>query len=187
MGEARAEDGMRRGASRADGQRRLTLLDDGIAQVAFVVEDLDATVERYHRTFGIGPWHFYTYGKPLVKRMSYYGQPCEYRMRIALSYFGPMRVEFIEVVEGPSVYADFVSRHGYGMQHLGVLVADMDTALAEAEAAGFHMIMDGSGFGPDGDGHYAYLDTEEDYGFTLELIQRPKRRWPPEKIYPPEE
>lgn len=167
-------------------RRRLPFLDDGIAQIAFVVEDLDRTVELYHRTFGIGPWHFYTYGKPLVKRMSYHGEPCEYRMRIALSYFGTTRVEFIEVVEGPSVYADFVREHGYGVQHLGVLVDDMETALQEAEAAGFRMIMDGSGFGPDGDGHYAYLDTERDYGFTLELICRPRRRWPPEKVYPPE-
>ena len=59
--------------------------------------------------------------------------------------------------------------------------------LAQAEAAGFRMIMDGSGFGPDGDGHYAYIDTEAVYGVTLELIQRPKRRHPPEKVYPPED
>ena len=152
-----------------------------------MVEDLDKTVEMYHATFGIGPWHFYTYGAPLVKKMSYYGEPCEYKMRVALSYFGPMRVEFIEIVEGPTVYADFVKAHGFGVQHLGVLVEDMEVALAQAAEAGFTMIMDGSGFGPDGDGHYAYLDTEKAYGVTYELIQRPARRQPPEKIYPPEE
>jgi catechol 2,3-dioxygenase-like lactoylglutathione lyase family enzyme len=168
-------------------RKPLPFLENGVAQVAFVVEDLDRTVELYHRMFGIGPWHFYTYGPPLVKKMSYHGKPCEYKMRVALSYFGPTRVEFIEIVEGPTVYADFVKEHGYGVQHLGVLVEDMDVALAQAQEAGFTMIMDGSGFGPDGDGHYAYLDTEKDYGVTLELICRPKRRQPPEKIYPPED
>ncbi len=165
----------------------LPFLENGVAQIAWVVEDLDRTVEMYHATFGVGPWHFYTYGPPLVKKMSYYGQPCEYKMRVALSYFGPMRVEFIEIVEGPTVYADFVRDHGFGVQHLGVLVEDMEVALAQAADAGFTMIMDGSGFGPDGDGHYAYLDTEKVYGVTYELIQRPARRQPPEKIYPPEE
>jgi hypothetical protein len=48
------------------------------------------------------------------------------------------------------------------------------------------MTMDGSGFGLDGDGHYAYLDTEERIGTTIELIERPKGRQAPEKIYPPE-
>ena len=47
------------------------------------------------------------------------------------------------------------------------------------------MTMDGSGFGLDGDGHYAYLDTEDRLGVTLELIERPKRRHQPEAVYPP--
>jgi hypothetical protein len=164
----------------------LPFLQNGIAQVAMVVQDLDSTVEHYWKAFGIGPWHFYTYGRPLVKKMSYYGSPVEYKMRVALSYFGPMRVELIEAQEGDTVYADFVREHGYGIHHFGLLVEDMQSAIAQVEAAGFKVIMDGSGFGLDGDGHYAYLDTEKQLGAVLELIERPKRRVPPEKIYPPE-
>ena len=48
----------------------LPFLQNGVAQVALVVEDLDKTVENYWKLYGIGPWHFYTYGKHLVKRMS---------------------------------------------------------------------------------------------------------------------
>lgn len=165
----------------------LPFLKNGVAQIAFVVEDLDATVEAYWKNFGIGPWHFYTYGAPLVKRMTRRGVPADYKMRVALSYFGPMRVELIEQVEGDTVYADFIRDHGYGIHHLGILVEDMDEALAQAREAGFAMTMDGAGFGADGDGHYAYLDTEAYIGTTLELISRPKRRAVPEKIYPSEE
>lgn len=164
----------------------LPFLKNGITQVAIVVKDLDQTVENYWSMFGIGPWHFYTYGRPLVKNMSYYGRPVEYKMRVALSYFGPMRVELIEVLEGDTIYADFIKEHGYGVHHFGILVDDMQAAILEAEAAGFEMIQDGSGFGPDGDGHYAYINTEAQFGVTLELIQRPKNRFPPEKIFPPE-
>ena len=91
----------------------------------------------------------------------------------------------IEMVEGDTVYAEFVEEHGYGVHHFGVLVEDMEEAIAEAEAAGLRMTMDGAGFGRDGDGHYAYLDTEDKLGFTVELIERPEGRVPPEKIYPP--
>ena len=164
----------------------LPFLQNGVAQVAFVVRDLDRTVEAYWKVFGIGPWHFYTYGPPLVPHMTYHGQPVEYRMRLALSYFGPTRIELIELGEGPTVYADFVAQHGYGIQHLGILVDDMASAIAQAEAAGIHMIMDGAGFGVDGDGHYAYLDTEDRFGTTIELIQRPRQKPAPEKVYPPE-
>ncbi len=60
----------------------------------------------------------------------------------------------------------------------------MEKAIDEARKKGFEIIQEGSGFGPDGDGHYAYLNTEDIFGITYELIERPKRRHTPEKIYP---
>ncbi|HUX51013.1 MAG TPA: VOC family protein [Spirochaetia bacterium] len=165
---------------------KLDFLNNGLAQIALVVKDLDATVEQYYRCFGIGPWHFYTYGKPLVPRMTRNGKPTTYKMRVALSYLGPMRIELIEHLEGDTVYQEFINQHGYGVHHLGVLVDDMEDAMRRANEAGFHVTMDGAGFGPDDDGHYAYLDTENSIGTTIELIARPKRRKTPEKIYPPD-
>ncbi|MBI9105677.1 MAG: VOC family protein [Spirochaetales bacterium] len=164
--------------------KKLSFLDRGVAQIAFVVEDLEKTVENYYKSFGIGPWHFYTYEKPLIKTMSINGKPADYRMRIALSYFGSTRIELIQDLDGDTVYRDFISKHGYGVQHLGFLVDDMATAIKEAEEAGLRMTMDGTGFGLDGDGHYAYFETDEELGTTIELIQRPRAKHPPEKIYP---
>lgn len=162
----------------------LPFLKNGIAQVALIVKDLDKTVENYWKLFGIGPWQFYTYGKPLVKKMSYHGKASDYTMRVALSYLGDTRIELIELGEGETIYQDFVNEHGFGAHHFGVLVDDMHAAIREAETAGFKMIQDGSGFGADGDGHYAYLDTEDAIGTTIELIQRPKGRAVPDKMYP---
>ena len=163
----------------------LPFLSEGVAQIGFVVKDLEAAVEQYSTLFGVGPWHLYTYGKPLVKKMSYRGKPAEYRMRIALANIGPLRIELIQPLEGDSVYSEFVRDHGYGIHHLGILVKDMGKALEQARLAGIGMTMDGSGFGLDGDGHYAYLDTEGPLSTTLELIERPKGRMAPEKVFPP--
>lgn len=170
--------------SKTQALQPLPFLQYGIAQVAILVEELDKTVENYSTLFGIGPWHFYTYGRPLVKEMTYHGRPADHKMRIALSYIGPLRIELIEAKEGDSIYADFIKEHGYGVHHFGILVEEMNDELAKADAAGLEMIQDGSGFGLDGDGHYAYLDTEKLLGVTLELIQRPRARVAPEKIYP---
>ena len=164
----------------------LKLLKNGIAQIALVVKDLDQTVENYWNSFGIGPWHFYTYKRPLLSMSRYYGKDVNNALRIALSYFGPTRIELIEVKEGPSLQSDFISEHGYGVQHLGILVDNMGIAIEEARSKGFEVIQEGSGFGPDIDGHYAYLNTQELFGITYEMIERPKRRHKPEKVYPPE-
>jgi len=164
---------------------KLDFFKNGVAQIALIVKDIDKTVEHYWNFFGIGPWHFYTYGKPLVKKMSYKGKDVDYRMRVALSWIGPLRIELIQPVEGDTVYKDFVEEHGYGIHHFGLLVENMRDAIAKAETAGLSMTQDGSGFGADNDGHYAYLDTESLIGTTIELIERPKGRLEPEKIYPP--
>jgi hypothetical protein len=169
-----------------EGRPALPFLQKGVAQLGFVVKNLDAAVESWWKLFGIGPWHFYTYGKPLVRSMSYHGKPAEYRMRLALSWIGPLRIELIEPMQGDTVYSDFIRDHGYGVHHLGILTDNMEDALRAARAAGMPMTMDGAGFGLEGDGHYAYLDTEEALSTTIELIERPKGRVRPEKIYPPE-
>ena len=163
-------------------EKQLPLKD--VAQICILVPDIEKAVEIWWKKFGIGPWHLYTYGKPLVKRMTRHGKPCEYKMKIALSYIGKMRIELIEPLEGDTVYKEFIEDHGYGVHHLGVLTDDMKGSLKNAESAGIAMTMDGAGFGPDDDGHYAYLDTEKIIGTTIEFIERPKRRNPPERIYP---
>ncbi|MFO8006119.1 MAG: VOC family protein [Candidatus Brocadiia bacterium] len=159
----------------------------GVAQICIIVPDIDEAVTNWWEIFGVGPWHIYTYGRPLVTHMTRHGEPTDYRMKVALSYIGDTRVELIEPLEGDTVYAEFVEQHGYGIHHLGVLTGDMRASLEKAREAGFEMTMDGAGFGPDGDGHYAYLDTEKVIHTTLELIERPEGRHPPERIYPPQE
>ena len=86
----------------------LPFLQKGVAQLGFVVKDLDAAVESWWKLFGIGPWHFYTYGKPMVRSMTYHGAPADYRMRLALSWIGPLRIELIEPVQGDTVYQEFI-------------------------------------------------------------------------------
>jgi catechol 2,3-dioxygenase-like lactoylglutathione lyase family enzyme len=155
-----------------------------IGQIALIVEDLDKAVENYWGLLGIGPWRFYTYAKPFVREMTYRGRPAEYRMRIALSMIGTTHVELIEIIDGPTIYSEFVQQHGCGLHHVGVMVEDLDEAIAKAEAMGFHVIQSGRGYGLDGDGGFAYLDTMEQLGTTFELIEFPKRRAQPEKIFP---
>jgi hypothetical protein len=158
-------------------------LDRKVDQLGFVVEDVYKTIEEYQQRFNIGNWKIYTYGPPLLKTMLYRGDHIQYKSKIALSYFGETRVEIIQHLEGKTIYTDFIEKHGYGLQHLGIYVQNIEASIIEAKQAGFSVIMEGGG-GLDGDGYFAYLDTEEKLGITYELIQRPLRRHKPEQVYP---
>ena len=165
-------------------RKQLSFLAQGVDQIGYVVEDVEKTAEHYWKRLGVGPWHFYTYRRPLVRYMTRYGKPADHAMRIAHSRIGPTRIELIQHIAGDTVYSAFIREHGYGVQHLGLLVTDMRAAIREAEEAGYHVIMEGAGYGADGDGHYAYLDTEAELGTTLELREQPRSRIPPENVYP---
>jgi hypothetical protein len=116
--------------------------------------------------------------------MTLYGKSAEYSMRIALANFQTMRLELIQPLEGDSIYKDSIKQHGYGMHHVGIVVDDILAAIKQAQSLGLNVIMDGSGFGVDGDGHFAYLDSQDAFGILFELIQRPARRHLPEKVFP---
>jgi 4-hydroxyphenylpyruvate dioxygenase-like putative hemolysin len=163
---------------------QLPFLQHGATKLGIVVPDIDVAVRQYHSLFGISPWQFYTFDQSLLKRMTRFGEPCEFSFQAAMSSMGKTRIELVEPVSSNTVYAEFRDRCGYGVQHIGVPVDNMAEAIAAASAQGFSVVMEGIGYGLDGDGSFVYLDTEKTIGIMIELIERPKRKHPPRRVYP---
>jgi len=155
-----------------------------INQVAMVVRDLDAAVRDYWDRLKIGPWAIMTFEPPHVRDMTYKGARQDYRMRIAFAMCGDLQLELIQSLDGPNIYEDFLAEHGEGMHHVGVFVPDIGVAIADMEARGYTMTQSGR-TGIHGDGGFAYFDTDGPLATTLELIQLPSERKPPEAFYPP--
>ena len=155
-------------------------------QVAMVVRDLEAAVRNYWEQFGVGPWRLLTFGPETVREMTYRGKAQSYKMRIALAMHGDLQLELIESIDGPNIYEDFLRDHGEGMHHFGILVPSVRDAIADMEARGYTMIQSGLGTGADGDGGYAYFETEGPIATTLELIELPKNRVAIAELYPPD-
>ena len=155
-------------------------------QVAMVVRDLEAAVRAYWERFGIGPWRILDFGPGTVRELTYRGKPQAYAMRIALAMQGDLQLELIESVQGPNIYEDFLRDHGEGMHHFGIWIPDIRAGIAEMEARGYTMIQSGLGTGADGEGGYAYFETEGQIATTIELIELPKRRTAPVRMFPPE-
>jgi catechol 2,3-dioxygenase-like lactoylglutathione lyase family enzyme len=151
-------------------------------QAGFLVEDLEACIRSYIERFGVTGWQIYTYDPAILNRMIYRGKNTTYSFRVGLNNISGTRIELIQPLEGQTIFTGFIEKHGYGQHHLGIYVDDIETAKAEAVAAGFEVIMEGGGHGLDGDGFYAYLDTEDTLGTTYELIERPARRRTPEMV-----
>jgi catechol 2,3-dioxygenase-like lactoylglutathione lyase family enzyme len=152
-------------------------------QIGILVADIDEAMRRYERAWNLGGWRGFHYGPDTVPVLTYRGRPGVYRITIAISPTIP-QIELVEPRSGPSIYDEWRSTRGDGLHHLGFWVDSLATSVAEFEAAGYEAIQSGSGYGLDGDGGYAYFDTEAELGVVLELIEVPKRRREPDFLYP---
>jgi catechol 2,3-dioxygenase-like lactoylglutathione lyase family enzyme len=158
----------------------------GIKQIALVVEDLDASVRAYWDLLRMGPWTSYTLTPEILKDMHYRGAPGRFSFRHALAWKDNVQMELIQPLDGDSIFADHLKRHGPGLHHVGIYVPDQPRAVAELKAAGFRPLQGARGFGAEGDGAFDYFETDHPLATIVEVIGAPKVRRTPAFVYPAE-
>jgi hypothetical protein len=102
-------------------------------------------------------------------------------VRIGLNSAQP-QIELLQPIAGPSLYHDWQQAHSEGVHHLAIHVESLDAAIDSMRDAGLELLQLGRGFGVDGDGGFAYFDTEHLLGVVLEAIELPARRREPELV-----
>jgi methylmalonyl-CoA/ethylmalonyl-CoA epimerase len=160
-----------------------TLVDGQLFQIAFVVRDLDAALERYTRVLGGAPWRIFTFSGAIHREAAYHGDPTDFAVRLALNGTSP-QYELIEPQRGPGIHQDWLDERGEGFHHVGVIVASLETAVERMAAAGYQAIQTGAGFGAAGDGAYAYFDTVADLGCFVEAVEPPANMPDPDGVWP---
>lgn len=157
-----------------------------LAQVGIIVRDLERGVAAYNALLGLSSWSIYTYDADFVQDLTYRGAPGEFSLRVALSASIPV-VELMQPLTGPSIYDEWLEQHGEGLHHIGIEVPSMPEAVAAAKEAGFEVMQSGRGYGVEGDGGFAYLDTYERLRIIVELLEFPSGRREPEDVWYPAE
>lgn len=141
---------------------------DGIVQVAFIVEDLEAEMRRFRQELNLGPWFVIDHFPFDWAR--YRGEPTELDISLALAYSGSMMFELIQQNDdGPSVYRETQAKRGWGFHHWAVTVppANYDATLDGYRARGHEIALEASvGVG----GRAAYVDVPLLPGM-IELIE----------------
>jgi len=110
---------------------------EGVAQTAFIVENLEDAIGRWVLDLRAGPFfvlpHFLTPGQV------YRGEPSRADITLAMGFAGHMLIELIQPLdENPSVYRETIERRGFGFHHLGIACADVDASSREYQARGYH-------------------------------------------------
>ena len=158
-----------------------------ITQIAIVVKDLRTTMELYHRTLGWGPWDvFEFFGLPVLHDTVIRGVPTSFRVHLASTQVGSINVELLQPVDGPSIFQEWLDRHGEGIHHIAGRKADSDAGALHQEFAdlGVRDLLSG-GIGQTS--RFFFLDSEPTLKFILESGSGDGSDVAPTYIYPPPE
>lgn len=145
-----------------------------IRQLGYVVPDIEAAMDYWSRTLGVGPW-FYNPAVPIVN-YRYDGVAHEPHNSVALANSGFVQVELIQTRNDvPSMYRDFLQAGRTGLQHVAYWTEDYDADLARLLEQGFVPKMSGE---VGEKGRFIYFDTEYHPGTVIELseVAGPKGR-----------
>ncbi|UCB44731.1 MAG: VOC family protein, partial [Spirochaetota bacterium] len=132
-----------------------------INQVCILVKDLELVAENYWKILGIGPWSIFKWEAPMVYGRIYHGKPVWAKEKIALAQVGDVQVELAQVIDGPSIYGDWIEEHGEGLHHINFLLDTPDeykNTIESLTSDGFEYLQSGR-FGPPEKGYgYTYID-----------------------------
>lgn len=141
-----------------------------VVQQGYVVPDVEFAIEHWLAR-GVGPFFLQD-----IEGMSgqYDGAPISAAMRAGFAYCGDQQIEVI-TPEGdhPSIYSDYLESHpAGGLQHLAYWVDEIDSKLAQLEAAGHRFrVWQRYGEAPDYPAH-AYIDNVDQPGVMIQLMAR---------------
>ncbi|NQT54116.1 VOC family protein [bacterium] len=138
-----------------------------ICQIAVVVRDIEKTAAAYADLFGLPVPTARLTDTADKTHARYRGHPTDARAKLAFFHFGPLSLELIEPVGGPSTWAEHLEAHGEGVHHIAFRVEGMDDVVAGLEAKGLTTVQRGDFTG----GRYAYIDALEPLKVMLELLE----------------
>jgi hypothetical protein len=145
-----------------------------IRQLGYVVPDIEAAMDHWSETLGVGPWYY----NPKVPIVNYRfrGESYDPHNSVALANSGPMQLELIQMRNDvPSMYREFVQAGNTGLQHVAYWTTSYDADLARYLELGFKPVMQGE---VGARGRFVYFDTEYHPGTVIEIseIAGPKGR-----------
>jgi hypothetical protein len=140
-------------------------------QIGVVVADLEKAIRNLGEIFGIGPFRVIDWppaGREDLMRF-YHGEPGSFTARMAFTELGPVELELIQPVTGPSIWADFLRDHGEGIHHLRFNLDELDPVQAYLAEKGIPSAQHGSGIRPGTT--WMNFASEDKVGFVIEVMK----------------
>jgi catechol 2,3-dioxygenase-like lactoylglutathione lyase family enzyme len=136
-----------------------------VSHIGMVTNNLDKTIRELEDLYGLKP---HIVMEPGYVDTYLRGKPVAFKLKSAFYRAGQVFYEVISVLEGDSIYGEWLREKGEGLHHLGYDIDDIEKWITHYKSKGIEVIQRGGRPGV----KWAYLDTAPYTGVIIELIER---------------
>ncbi len=137
-----------------------------ILQNGYAVHDWRAAADHWINVMGVGP--FFLMDHIEFEWCEFRGEPVDIDMGVVIAYTGNQQIELVQQYnDAPSIYTEFLARNEPGLQHMGVLIDDLQATLDQHDLRKKIVQQGRTSNGI----NFAYVDTIFHNGTMLELIE----------------
>jgi len=140
-----------------------------VDQLGFVYKDIEKQAKIFEELFNMPKFAILPETTQVVK---YRGKNSKVSIKVAISRQFNIQIELIQLIEGESIYKEFLDQGREGLHHISLFIEDIDSYIEYFEKRGIEKIYSGA----IGRQTYAYFDTEEILGMFLEVQETRKRK-----------
>ena len=139
----------------------------GFMQVCWLVPDLEAAIDTWATTAGVGPFFWFD-GVPF-EGGRHRGVPAEFpASTAAIAYSGDVQIELVcQEDDAPGVFRDVFPLGEHGLHHLARICDDYEAERDAFVAQGHEVAFEGSV----GGSRTCWVDTTTTLGFMVELLE----------------
>lgn len=137
-----------------------------ITQVAIVVKNIEEARDFWAELLGADK-------NPIIEtegwersHMTFRGAPSEGKAKLTFFDLENIVLELIQPVGGPSIWQDFLERHGEGIHHIAFNIENLDETLERFAEMGIGVEQKGDFEG----GCYVYMNSKGKLGAIIELL-----------------
>ena len=108
--------------------------------IGIPVQDIEKAADFYSRALGIGPFqiHELNVTEGMLRGVTR-GPRRTGKLKIGVAPKGGINIELIEVMDGGTIYREFLDSNGSMMHHLGFEVNDLEQVVATIESRGIEV------------------------------------------------
>lgn len=140
-----------------------------ILQHAYLVPDIDAAIQHWHKVFGLGP--FFLTRHIELDSCTFKGAPSSLDFSVAIAQSGDAQVELVQQhCDSPSCFQSMKQAGRFGLHHIAVFADDYDALLADYASHDILAVTAGTF----GGSRFAYVDATATLGLYIEVLEENK-------------